>query len=916
MRACFVVTLVLAAVIPTAAEVPLLFVDSKPLSFEDTIPGVAPREFIRQTVLITAHDMLGWSTRDATLRESLSERELPRAIQLKVELVGDEKSMTASLHHQGEAIWERRFELARLDDYYPALVEALDAERPALSDVLKKLAPDQEVKAEQQAGDLVEPSLEMNLLKQLVRTRALHRQARQVQSMDAWAALSKSYAHLTLLTQHQWFGSSSVFLARSLLYAQQAQRTAADATQRDQARLNHAYVSAVVGRHGDALRALAKIGLPDAERPDWVDLIELVSTFDTKGLDKFVDDTPAYASLAALLRFYASVSHNEREALRASAQLIAEHAPLVVGVYAECAKSRHSMGLRRWAGATAPQAVNLSLKHAFRGAAKLDSRTMEALRDVEEGEPEDFFSRPGQISAHLIQAEEQDTDTSDLSWQIVGRLLQEDVFVAMVAFIDDARNATKSDLSPYTDACVQYLGGHPYREYIRAWGFDLETERDEFKRSISSLKLIDPRPHMHHLQATLWNLKTEEYPGIGLTAARLGFADHTEYALAERSRHFRGNPEFAKNYQRFFSTISPHSPHLLRCTIFSTPDPTKADLAEWEQQAGSDVEAWDMIYERLTKFGLPEDRLRVLTKRMELAPNAGTAFELAKHHANAGDKKAYFKTLEEFLKDQPGTMENAGLANLLAGRYMALGKLKEAEPHVQMAAQTYSAWGLQTASRYFEHLGELEASEYYAAEHSRSYGGESRTKWYFWCKRQGMGDVDAATELAKTFLESDNAKSHSSGWKAKGVHHQIEGELQAALEAMQAAHKLNADYWTEMQVALLAHYLGDQKSQLWALSALKVRSGGRPNDKILEALVDLVQLDEEADHKTAYEEVDKYLDPDHWDVKCDVAYFAAECALILGDTERARSYYEQCLQSEVERLTPTLASIRLAEMEE
>ena len=891
------------------AKAPILFLEYEPISLESQVRGIVPREIVRQSILIAAHD-LGWNTRDAAMREAPPEN--PESIRLKLELTRAEGLISAALVRKDEAIWNGKFETGDSPDYYQRLLTQMQEQANGeLKQSLTKLAPEWKSPQPEQIESIKgwkDNQHEVHLIKQFVTARHWHRALRNQSNVENLSGLARTYANLSLLTRHHWSATSGVFTARSLIYAERAVTNAK--AEQPLAGWTRAYCNALCGRHAAALSNVDESkATQDQAVPDWARVVIPCCTFDDSAHETIAADDSVISPIAALLLLEACRSRNNEVLLEKVAMATMQQAPLGTLLYAECAKRDRSFSMRRWASDAGIRAVNGTLRGGFKFSQGFPDETKTALKNIE-AEEEQFFPRIGTVTSRLI-ASSDELEASDLSWSMLGRLLQEEIFVASVGLIADARNAVKTDLSGYTDSILPLLDDHPYRPYIRAWSYDLETERQEFMDAIDQITLIDPRPHMTQL-SVLWNTSSSKYKAVGQAAARMALPDFTEHSMGDRAKLLWQLPEYAQSYEKMFGIISPHSPKLLRCTILGTKDYTDEQFAEWKKRAieEEDSAALLVLHERLRPGDDWADNSRsILEPLLKLEPQVIYARMLAERHLMKGDREAWKKTLADYLEIDSESFESTKIAQDLANRMMTERDWNEAKPYAEIAASTFSAWGLQTLSRCLEGLEEYVESERAVSELTKSYGNSARQHWYLWCKRNDRGDLEAAKQLAAEYYATPRS---AVDYESKSVHLQLEGRADDALEAMIQGNKRKPSYWNEMGIALLAYDLKKEETREKALEDLRVRCEGRPTDKLLAQLVQLGQLDDEQEVKTDI--IDDYLKPENWDVKCDVAYYAGECLIRLGKEEQATKYLEIARWSEVERLTPTLAAARLREL--
>jgi len=84
---------------------------------------------------------------------------------------------------------------------------------------------------------------------------------------------------------------------------------------------------------------------------------------------------------------------------------------------------------------------------------------------------------------------------------------------------------------------------------------------------------------------------------------------------------------------------------------------------------------------------------------------------------------------------------------------MSKKDFKRAQPYADAAAQTWAEWAMVCATNCHEGIGHWEQAETWAQRVSERYGPRATSFWFFWCKRTGKGNVQAAQRLLAVQIE-------------------------------------------------------------------------------------------------------------------------------------------------------------------
>jgi hypothetical protein len=222
---------------------------------------------------------------------------------------------------------------------------------------------------------------------------------------------------------------------------------------------------------------------------------------------------------------------------------------------------------------------------------------------------------------------------------------------------------------------------------------------------------------------------------------------------------------------------------------------------------------------------------------------------------------------------------------------------------------------MSCASECLEALHEWDASEVWMRNNAVRYPSE-RLVWYFWCRRTGQGDLDAAKRVAQELVDEYTARNPPAKQDWIGIFHLLDGDRRQAYEAFQAEHTQRRTYWSGFHVILLADEFGDTTTRDRVLNFLVGAGVPDPTASIFPHAKFAVLLDAayRGSGELDLEALDKVLDAAAENPRMDIAYFAARYLALHGRAEDSERYLKRCYAStEVSQLNRTLAAAELLE---
>jgi tetratricopeptide (TPR) repeat protein len=151
---------------------------------------------------------------------------------------------------------------------------------------------------------------------------------------------------------------------------------------------------------------------------------------------------------------------------------------------------------------------------------------------------------------------------------------------------------------------------------------------------------------------------------------------------------------------------------------------------------------------RYSELKRPEDAERCFRLCLKASPDKQIYEAVAASYKTAGNMDKWKETLDAFLKDGEDNGLDRGQVSATIARYFMDQKkdFKAALPYAKGAAGTGAAWGMECLSDCYEGMGEWDKSHDLMRSIVNRYP-ESVPYWFYWCKRNGRGDLAAAEKL-------------------------------------------------------------------------------------------------------------------------------------------------------------------------
>lgn len=778
--------------------------------------GSLLREIVRQSLLMTFRDEFGVQARDRCLRETLPEGAAAKAAAVEIFAAAEEPgSVRIALFRRPEGkfkeLWNELIPLDRTR-FLPELVAACEGlSRSEFVDALEGGEYKRQARSWREGADGLDEERErrlrsLNLVDQFALVRNVHREIRgEGESAERLSALSRGYAHLGSLTEYYCSPAHKVFKARALLYAE---RLVACSGHSRFALQNRAYVRALVGLHSDALADLSASRAdgadgaeaePVADPPPWCEVIEAYCRFDRPDLERLARDKRRRA-LCNYLRLLAAENVEYATVVLDAAQRVLRDNPACLRAVDAMARGS-SLGIKRVAAGAAFAAYPAYVYPLLR---KLDGLPpgVEAVLDKIADDPTAEIDLRPELLAALRAAGAPERDRGEPSLDILAQLLQELSFMQCLRLIEFEHDALGVPVAETLSTVRPLIEGHPCQPLLESFALtpaELRARHAELNKSLHNAELeLSCARLARQLEAASGDKRDRTDPEYRHADAIYG--DLSRLAVPGAAIGLR------MHYGAELAHVSPHSPQSVAYGIEHRWDEVSASARDLEEKYSWSEGVQRVLANRYLQASQFEDAERCLVRRLKASPSLGAHVHFANFYKGRGRIEEWRAVLEQFLEQPSYGLEHARVRVMIAEEHMARQEWEKALPYAVAAAESWSGWSMQCAARCYEGLEDWENAELYIRRTAQRYESSSMD-WFYWCKRTGRGDVQAAQEHAYQHLESLGAPLPPEYLIHVGAFYDLTGEHAKALEVFRAAYEQTSYPRTGLRAALLADRL-------------------------------------------------------------------------------------------------------------
>jgi len=816
-------------------------------------------------VLVERHEMkkTGWQMRLILLDEK--------------DIDGNGKILKPKKLWKGDRVWEKTFSHRMVDLHLPLAAGRMNEDwredlRAALTKAgLKPASPPAEAPIEVSDGTR-QKLLQVDFGSQFDIVKQAHQAIDSGAPAKPWKELlARAYANLSLLTNHHWNSASEAFAARAFLYAEDL---VADPDATDHERWVHAYTYAMAGVHFIAIRdyteelahqkkeraekedqksddatedesdavADAVQQLDDAsetQEPEWAGFVRALCECDRKALKRFGEQHPDWKAWTTRMHFWITSTYGDHQWMLNELDDVQAECPYAYGVYANLVSPRSPLGVSRTGAWEGLAALRKGTEETFAAMPDLPVNVEAGLEEYREStsqyEPNGFdrfpteqFPRLPAILADQLRLASTPDSATGASWSAIAFLLEEELFVKTVHFLQVSANAVEHSFDDFVREARPLLGNHRYWKLIESFQYRRRSDREFFLKCFEDFPIQDPNRKMNALIKTTLNVPSpQKNKSLGNYIYVRCHYDWTIYSLLTLFLHDhpRGSDWIRLSWHSMFPTgafwvqhVSPNLEVGNRMQIDVIKKPSRDDLLALEAKVRDDLYSYVHLAERYAKRKRTDDAIRVLEKSMEIKRTYDAARQLADIYWQKGETDNWRQTYLQYLEEtEPLGLDHTRINNFIAWEYMRRGEWELAGPHAEAAGQSYSNWGLYTAARASESLAQWERSERMFRAMSESYPSSSGYNWFLWCCRTGRGDRETARQLAEKILLSSGPARSRDQWVLVGQYQLLNYNKEEALEAYQKAFDLTYSGTCAFMVAKLARELGRDElaDQVW-----------------------------------------------------------------------------------------------------
>lgn len=212
------------------------------------------------------------------------------------------------------------------------------------------------------------------------------------------------------------------------------------------------------------------------------------------------------------------------------------------------------------------------------------------------------------------------------------------------------------------------------------------------------------------------------------------------------------NKPEVKRLSETLLTISPHSPFAQTQLVRYEWDEYQDRIKEWARHVGPYPGLLAAFAERYAADGRYAEAEQFLREAVAILPGDAVIWrQLANVYRLQGNMDRWLATLEEYLNKPDYQLNHSLVLAEIATEFMNRKQWEKALPYAKGAAGSGAAFGLLCAGTCYEGLQQWPEAEQFFRATSERYDDLS-FEWYFFCRRTGEGDVNAARNHANAYL--------------------------------------------------------------------------------------------------------------------------------------------------------------------
>ena len=548
-------------------------------------------------------------------------------------------------------------------------------------------------------------------------------------------------------------------------------------------------------------------------------------------------------------------------------------------------------------------------------------------KEKEPNGPQDWRLRRVEAYQALVQAGAPGRDREEPSWTVLGRFLEEEYFVAAFERAWFVRKVLGISAGDQVEFFLPLLPDHPCRGFFELCAMDSgEEDTKKMTKLIGNVAVPDPDVQMSPVFRYVRRVEEEEDKRQAAADQKKSSESSMHDRQKAASDHVCRDILYAMDSSdenqvlsraRTLLKVSPHHPVAAAKIIRYDWKSAEPELGEWGKEFGNQPAFVREVARHYQDEGPPDLAEKHLKKLIELTPEVTHYRALAAVYKQLNETDKYVNTLEDALKVPELGLNQSRVRAQLADHYMDQGDYETALPYAQAAAESGAGDCLICLSRCYEGMGNMKLAERWIRECSEHYR-MSGYRWFFWCKRTGFGNVEAARQLAEDCLVPRD-RGHSGEGETYGAYLVLAGEPRQAAEMFQKDFELNWNPNSGLHGAVLAFKMGDRK--LCGELLQKILDKSTESKSLAERRrpkIELARLLQEATRPGGTldaRQVDAILEQAPESELVNVQYFAGRFFEALGDESHAREYLLRAARDkQTDKFTHVLACDRCRQL--
>ena len=405
-----------------------------------------------------------------------------------------------------------------------------------------------------------------------------------------------------------------------------------------------------------------------------------------------------------------------------------------------------------------------------------------------------------QVAELFDKAGRAENDAGEPAWGAVAHSIRETRFVQIYRRVYFMRMMWSVPTDEYWNEVRLDVAGHRYLPYLESLALIAPDVAERFYQFADKIDLADVEPTEATMNHTLNLLDRPRAKAVWDIAN--GHADETAEMGALLARE--GNDSTKVMIARDLLQASPYHPYARATLIEKDWENVKDMAAEWEKQAGDAPAVLGGPRSALSQSKNYDDALRVLLRYIDLSPDVGAFRLLAANFKAQGKIDRWQEALEAFLNHEDLGLDHAKVRTEIADHYIGMKQWDKAKPYAEQAAQTGASFAMDCAARCAEGEKDWDRAEAWYRGIAERYPSESWAVWYFFCKRTGQGDLDAARDFVEQYVTARADRPDLQNEEYAGCFHWLEGRIKAAKVEFAKAYQTRTSISAALCLAMIA----------------------------------------------------------------------------------------------------------------